>query len=275
MQIKSYSIKGIVKMKYLLFFNLFSFLLISAQRHEIGAMAGSSNLIGDIGRSDYIQLGSEGITRTPLMLGAFYKRNLNPYQGIKLSFSSHYVYFNDYKAKETYRNKRGIENSSNILEASLSFEYNFFPINNEIKNSMWSPYVFAGVSGILYNIPSTSYTVESSNNAYIISSKIQTLTNKYSLAIPFGVGMKYKFNYNWTIYGELSLRYTFTDNLDYNNIENTIYKVSYQNETENAKEAFKQFIENNKAGNIHSKDWLNSVSIGISYSFGRPPCYCN
>ncbi|MDO4762760.1 MAG: DUF6089 family protein [Flavobacteriaceae bacterium] len=262
-------------MKYLLFFNLFSFLLISAQRHEIGAMAGSSNLIGDIGRSDYIQLGSEGITRTPLMLGAFYKRNLNPYQGIKLSFSSHYVYFNDYKAKETYRNKRGIENSSNILEASLSFEYNFFPINNEIKNSMWSPYVFAGVSGILYNIPSTSYTVESSNNAYIISSKIQTLTNKYSLAIPFGVGMKYKFNYNWTIYGELSLRYTFTDNLDYNNIENTIYKVSYQNETENAKEAFKQFIENNKAGNIHSKDWLNSVSIGISYSFGRPPCYCN
>ncbi len=27
-------------------------------------------------------------------------------------------------------------------------------------------------------------------------------------------------------------------------------------------------------GNLNSKDWMNSMSLGLSYSFGGPPCYC-
>lgn len=34
------------------------------------------------------------------------------------------------------------------------------------------------------------------------------------------------------------------------------------------------FIQNRSIGNINSKDWVNSMTLGISYSFGRPPCYC-
>ena len=36
-----------------------------------------------------------------------------------------------------------------------------------------------------------------------------------------------------------------------------------------------EFLKNRQIGNINSKDWLNSISIGLSYSFGRPPCYCD
>ncbi|MGZ5211062.1 MAG: DUF6089 family protein [Kaistella sp.] len=25
---------------------------------------------------------------------------------------------------------------------------------------------------------------------------------------------------------------------------------------------------------MNSKDWVNTISLGLTYSFGRPPCYC-
>ncbi|MFX4347614.1 DUF6089 family protein [Acinetobacter baumannii] len=28
-------------------------------------------------------------------------------------------------------------------------------------------------------------------------------------------------------------------------------------------------------GDQKSKDWMNTVSLGLTYSFGRPPCYCD
>ena len=36
-----------------------------------------------------------------------------------------------------------------------------------------------------------------------------------------------------------------------------------------------KLLKDRQIGNINSKDWVNSVSIGLSYSFGRPPCYCD
>ena len=114
---------------------------------------------------------------------------------------------------------------------------------------------------------------------YTLTPHTQNPIKKLSGSIPFGIGIKYKFNYNWAIYGKLTFRPTFTDDLDYNNIEHTDYNVSYSNIPEanlpNAVKAFDNFINANKIGNLKSKDWLNSISVGISYSFGRPPCYCN
>ena len=72
--------------------------------------------------------------------------------------------------------------------------------------------------------------------------------NKFGFAIPFGAGLKYKFNYNWALFGEFMFRATNSDTLDYSDEYNL--------------------------GNLNSKDWMNSMSLGLSYSFGRPPCYC-
>ena len=38
-----------------------------------------------------------------------------------------------------------------------------------------------------------------------------------------------------------------------------------------AETALQQYMDGHKG---KGKDWLNSVTIGISYAFGRPPCYC-
>ncbi len=107
------------------------------------------------------------------------------------------------------------------------FDYNFLPVNEEQK-SMLSPYIFGGISGLMFNT-----TLEG---------------NKFGFAIPFGAGLKYKFNYNWALFGEFMFRATNSDTLDYSDEYNL--------------------------GNLNSKDWMNSMSLGLSYSFGRPPCYC-
>lgn len=250
-----------------------------AQRHEIGVRVGVSNLVGDIGNTKYLQFDSKIISKAPIMLGISYKRNFNPYQGIKISFSSISVYFDDANAKEIYRQKRNISGSNNILEGSLTFEYNFLPINNEVKESIWSPYIFAGISGISYDFPNINYTVTQISTGYRVIPQIENYQRRFSGAIPFGLGIKYKFNYNWAIYGEVTFRPTFTDDLDYNNLEKARHTVDYtnipQSQLSDAAEYFNDFTYNNKTGNINSKDWLNSISVGISYSFGRPPCYCD
>ena len=111
------------------------------------------------------------------------------------------------------------------------------------------------------------------------------------MAVPFGVGIKYKFNYNWSLFGEVMFRPTFSDTIDYSVIDKSDVKVTYNKDilmpgtTKSLlqDEQFKpeverrteEFLKNRQIGNINSKDWLNSISIGLSYSFGRPPCYCD
>ena len=212
----------------LFFINLFA----HAQRHEIGIQLGTSNLTGDIGKTKYINpfpnsinnLANEGI---PFYGAIMYRMNFNPYQSVRFRLAYNHIQFNDKYAQELYRASRGLYGTNSLYEASAIFDYNFLPVNEEQK-SMLSPYIFGGISGLMFNT-----TLEG---------------NKFGFAIPFGAGLKYKFNYNWALFGEFMFRATNSDTLDYSDEYNL--------------------------GNLNSKDWMNSMSLGLSYSFGRPPCYC-
>ncbi len=81
-------------MKKTLIIGLFWCTLLSAQRHELGVKAGFSNLVGDIGKTSFIQVNSNGFTKTPLTIGFSYKRNFNPHQGVKFSINYHPLQFN-------------------------------------------------------------------------------------------------------------------------------------------------------------------------------------
>ena len=212
----------------LFFINLFA----HAQRHEIGIQLGTSNLTGDIGKTKYINpfpnninnLANEGI---PFYGAIMYRMNFNPYQSVRFRLAYNHIQFNDKYAQELYRASRGLYGTNSVYEASAIFDYNFLPVNEEQK-SILSPYIFGGISGLMFNT-----TLEG---------------NKFGFAIPFGAGLKYKFNYNWALFGEFMFRATNSDTLDYSDEYNL--------------------------GNLNSKDWMNSMSLGLSYSFGRPPCYC-
>ena len=294
------------KVIYLLFTLFFISVSYKGQRHEIGVQLGMSNLVGDIGRTNYIlqkpvfsNIADYGI---PFYGGILYRMNFNPYQTVRLNIGYSHIQFIDALAKEQYRRNRKLWGTNSIVEADLIFEYNFFPVNDEQK-SLLSPYIFGGVGAMLASTP--QLIVENDFRRDVGGNAIAPVTaddfdtkstytsgKKISMAIPFGVGLKYKFNYNWALFGEFMFRPTFSDSIDYSMIDEKSVKVTYNKDIlspgstsksllqedpyRTAAEAkVAKLLEDRQIGNINSKDWVNTISLGLSYSFGRPPCYCD
>lgn len=299
--------KGILIFLSLFFIGSF----YNAQRHEVGVRLGMSNLVGDIGRTGYIlqkpfggRIADHGI---PFYGGIMYRMNFNPYQTLRFDLGYSHIQFDDARAKEDYRNRRKAKGTNSGAEVDAIFEYNFYPVNNEQK-SMLSPYVFGGIGGILYStrqvtLDFTDYPFMDTDGDGVIdnmphypnhyefdqdgNSRVHEEFNKAaSFTVPFGAGLKYKFNYNWALFGELKFRYTFSDNIDYSNLQEKDVKIEYDRENtvfvnrnkrmtaDERKQIADPYIKSQQIGNPNSNDWINSITLGISYSFGRPPCYC-
>ncbi|WP_051190365.1 type IX secretion system protein PorG [Kaistella palustris] len=291
------------KFIYSLLAAIFISVSYKGQRHEIGVQLGMSNLVGDIGRTNYVlqrPLSNVSDYGIPFYGGILYRMNFNPYQTVRLNLGFSNIQFVDGAAKENYRRKRKLWGTNSIVEADVLFEYNFFPVNDEQK-SLLSPYIFGGVGGMLANTTKVSlandFKRDPGGNAIAPTSAQDFDTNptyvsgkELTMAIPFGVGLKYKFNYNWALFGEFMFRPTFSDSIDYSMIDDKNVKITYNKDItspgttnsllqdspyfEEAQKRAAEFIENRQIGNINSKDWVNSVTLGLTYSFGRPPCYC-
>lgn len=294
-----------MNLKFLYTFSaIFLISFCQAQRHEIGVQLGASNLVGDIGNTSYTLQkpigGSLSTYGIPFYAGILYRMNFNPYQTVRLNLGYSHIQFDDRVAKENYRRYRKLHGTNSIYEVDVLYEYNFFPVNDEQK-SLLSPYIFGGLGGMITYVAQAKiendFNRDTAGNAIAPTSDTDFLTKesyvqgqKATMSIPFGVGLKYKFNYNWALFGEFMFRPTFSDAIDYSVINNKDVKVSYNKDLLDdtgkksllqsdpyiavAKQREADFIKNRQVGDINSKDWVNSVTIGITYSFGRPPCYC-
>ena len=285
-------------------FAIITLFLMSAQykgqRHEIGVQLGMSTLVGDIGRTEYIQkpvLSNIKDYGIPVYAALLYRMNFNPYQTVRLSLGYSNVQFIDALAKEYYRRNRNLWGTNSVYEANVLFEYNFFPVNDEQK-SLISPYIFGGLGGMMVNTPQmvieNDFKRDAGGNAiadFTTTPSYNSSGKAFTLSIPFGIGLKYKFNYNWAFFGELMFRPTFSDSLDYSMIDSKNIKETYNKDIvspgstkslllespykEIAEARAAEIVKARQIGNINSKDWVNTVSVGLSYSFGRPPCYCD
>lgn len=273
------------------FFIVFALMasFMPAQRHEVGVQGGITNLVGDIGRTGYIlqkPFGDISNYGLPVYAGVIYRMNFNPYQTLRFNVGYSNIQFSDAYAKEAYRRQRRggngnhLSGTNTVYNADVQFEYNFFPVNNE-QQGMLSPYVFGGIGGIaFYNRRATIHTNYIGTSTYPVDTEMYI---DLKPSIPFGAGLKYKFNYNWAVFGEFKFRYTTTDNIDYSklagknvrmlDVNNKAIKES--NLTPQERAYRDNYIQSQQIGNINSKDWINAVTIGLSYSFGRPPCYCD
>lgn len=297
------------KILFILFLSL-SLGLVNAQRHEVGVRLGMSNLVGDVGRTNYfLQMPfwkSMNLDGIPFYGGLTYRMNFNPQQTLRFDLGYSFVQFDDAYAKESYRKNRGLKGSNSGAELNAIFEYYFYKVNNEHK-SFLSPYVFGGIGGMLYANRRVTMHNEfvrdangnirppDSNGIYQFKTTHHSSTaSQLIMAVPFGAGLKYKFNYNWALSGEIMFKPTFSDGIDYSLLtdkdirliyEKDVHVTNAQNPNRSylqqepyqtiAKNRAKEFQEKNTFGNINSKDWVNSVTLILTYSFGRPPCYCD
>ena len=290
------------------FFSIMAALLLSffvkAQRYEIGVQLGISNLVGDIGNTSYVlqkpilnDITTYGI---PFYGGIVYRMNFNPYQTLRFNVGYSHIQFKDSEAKENYRRNRNLSGTNSIYEADALFEYNLFPVNDEQK-SLLSPYIFGGLGGMIASVaqaqlnfdfnrdPNGNAIRPNSQNDFVYNQSYSQ-SQSFTMSIPFGVGLKYKYNYNWAVFGEFMFRPTFSDGIDYSVISSKDVKATYNKDILDSsgkksllqsdpyfaatKQVEADFIKNRQIGNINSKDWVNSITLGVSYSFGRQPCYC-
>jgi len=265
---KAEKITEFMRRLFLFVFTMCVSQIIFAQRHEIGVFAGGANVIGDVGKANYInpfptRVEKGGSYMLPISIGGLYRFNINPQMGFRANVSYSKVGAGDHVAKEQYKIERGASFKNNIVEGSLMFEYNFFNFN-DAQESAQSPYIFVGIGA--FSAKAREYDYDEGKNVIIQKTKYNT-----DLSIPFGVGYKVRFNYNWVLGFETGVRYTNVDYIDYNKGKFTDRFLQAVNDGVIPRDEYNKRIY----GNTSNKDWYVLTGISLTYSFGRPACYCD
>lgn len=264
--------------------------MLFSQKHEIGVFLGTSNIIGDIGRTEYInpspsRFGDSNII--PFATGIIYRLNLNPQQSLRFGLGFYRFGGSNKNATEDYRLNFPFEFRNSIFEASSVFEYNFSPINDE-QESFFSPYIFGGIAG--FSSGATKVEVSNYDNSqknqetytFADNTRVQYRYrngNQIGFTLPFGVGLKYKFNWNWVISGEVGFRPSFSDNLDLGEItkEDFTFNGVTGKDADDIESKKNEIINklSRNIGNPSNDDWCVFSGLTLTYTFGRPPCFCD
>jgi len=224
--------------KLVLLFTFICFTITSkAQINEVGFFVGGSNYIGDVGPETYINPNN-------FMGGLIYKWNMNPRISLRGTFTYAQISYDDFDATNKERFSRGINFNNSIKELSVGMEFNYFEYNLDSYRHTATPY-------LIFEITAFNYNAVTSENPP--GSRQYNYKAKTSFAIPFGIGYKTKLFGDFAVALEVRARYTFEDDIDYNNDK----------------------ISTLKFGNPNSNDWYILSGISLVYTFGRPACYAN
>ncbi len=175
-----------------------------AQYTEVGAFIGTANYMGDLSGQ---RLSNEHYHS---VLGVFGRYNANERFSVKASLLKGMISGSDASAHSTELRERNLSFRSNLTELAVTGEMNLSEYNIRAgKGSV--PYVFMGLAvtrfspqaelrGVWHDLPS-----------------LHTEGQKYScntLAVPFGLGMRFNISYKLNFGLEFGARFTSTDYLD-------------------------------------------------------------
>ncbi len=224
-----------MRVSFLVF--LFAFVTLSAQTYEVGVFAGGANMIGDVGRTNYI-------LPSGLAYGALFKWNTSKRYAWRASVIRGSFTADDTKSNLASRVQRAYVVDNTVTEFSAGLEFNFVEYNLHKLGPAFTPYLYTGFTYFRYDFN------------YIDALQVQNLNQKDgSFAIPMTVGAKYRISQFFIIGAEIGARYTFTDNLDASFPEGSNFD-----------------LPEIRFGNILSDDWYVFSGITFTYTFGRKPC---
>ncbi len=165
---------------------------LHAQLHEFGFTGGGNNVIGDIGRDDFVR--PDGFYAS-----GYYRWNINPWYSLRINGTYSQWQLADSRSAIEGRRLRHWTASGDTKDISILLEYNFLPLNPYKRpvHLVATPYLMLGAG---YQM-STGQTAGLGWN-----------TNAFTL--PVGFGIKFSITRRLKFHYELLLRYTFSDNLD-------------------------------------------------------------
>ena len=190
---------------------------VFAQYIDAGILLGASNYLGDLSKNS----GTVYLKETKPAFGVLVRYNFTDMFGARLGLNYTWVSGRDANVKnDDYIRQRNLSFKSNILELSLIGEVNLPGYQPYGLSRPLSPYLFGGIAVFKFK-PRTRYQgnweelqplgTEGQGLAQYPERKEYKLA---SLAIPFGLGVKYAISDKITLGLELGSRFTFTDYLD-------------------------------------------------------------
>jgi hypothetical protein len=224
---------------YFILFILLHFAFAKAQTYEIGVFAGTSNVVGDVGSTEYIQFNDVAI-------GGVFKWNRSSRHSFRASIISANMVGDDNDSDDVSRDLRGLKYNYSLIEASLGMEYTFWDWELYSERPQLVPYLFTGLTVFQYS----SFALNNTN-------ELEEYDKSVNIALPIIFGVKTNIIPELILAAEIGARYTFTDNLDGSNPDGDMD------------------VDSLKFGNINNRDWYIFSGVTLTYTFGRKPCYCN
>jgi hypothetical protein len=183
--------------------------------HELGVGIGALNYTGEL---------SPGFNLTFFRPGGmlFYRHNFSPVVSLRVSLLGGSLFADESKLNEPIAQARNKNFSSGIIELGTTVEYNFFNYRPKKEQYRYTPYLTTGIA---------VYKTQLSGGG--------------GIALPMGVGLKYRVNKRINLGLELLARKTFTDKID--GIDSAMVGV-------------------HQTASINEKDWYYYAGFSISWT---------
>lgn len=195
--------------------------------YEFGVYGGGSYYQGEINTNKLFH-------STDLSYGGSVRFIINPRYALRMNLFRTSLSAEDQSQVYAYQNQRNASFKTNLTEASILYEFNFFPFKTRNLDLSKSLYVTAGLS-----------VFHSSNTNKILD-----------LSVPFGVGYKANLTKKISISFDWVYRKTFTDQLDL-----------LSGETFNSFDVKQNSYTRNK-------DWFATAGITLTYKIAFPMFKC-
>ena len=212
---------------------------VEAQIYEVGFFLGGSNVIGDVGRTNYI-------SPNEAAYGGIFKWNRSPRHSFRASIIYADISGEDRLSDDARRQSRNLEYNEGLLEFSLGMEFTFVEFDLHQPGAQSTPYIYTGI------------TVANHDNFYYNAAGRQTSEDNKSWAfgIPIALGVKVKLTERTILGFEGGARYTFSDEID-GSMPSAGFRQDFA------------------IGNTKNNDWYVFMGFTVTYTFARRPCYCD
>ena len=255
---------------------------------EVGPHFGATTYAGDL--NVWRNLGQwqwKEMNQFSYDLGAVARYNYDTRWSFRLDYSHLHLRAGDSLA--AWRPQGDLNFRSTADDLSLMVEFNFLDYYTGKNDKGFSPYIFAGISGLMYYVqPFTGVDsldvlyingfTEDANGADVFSVDEERVGHNFALSIPFGLGCKISISEHLATTVEWRMHYTLTDYLDgvHGNYALEHAKARGHDFTDptgnftydpgDDQDTYKYF----QRGNARTNDWFGMLNLSLTWKFVLP-----
>lgn len=247
---------------------------------EYGFMAGGSQYFGDL-NDNY------GFQTVNPAVGAFTRIHMNPYISVRLGANLTRLSYDDKLSSAKFNKARNLNFTTNILEAGIFAEFNFFSFITGETNNRWTPYLVGG-AGVFYYDPFTkldgrTYYLRRFGTEGQFAGYGDRGYSQLGFMFPVGAGFKYWIGPGVNLCFEISNRLTTTDYIDdvsatYVGAENFEGTPGFENVALRLQDRSREIggealgRTGKQRGNSATKDQYLMFTFGISFQMKTYKC---